>query len=461
MGNLLLLLFIELLLFFISFILSDRDILAPSVMMCVMFVISTLFALLNIHAWNSIVYELETTLIISCGIIVFIISENIYKLVFCRRNKTKNKGIIQYQFQKIEIPKYYQVILLFINIFVIVWYYSEIVRIVTAWGINATNIFAAYRNIYNKMNVAFESNDVEMVSTLLSQFMKVTKGAGFICLYLLITEIITSKQNVFKVFKSNILLLLNILLSTIPSLMLAGRNDLLQLMTAGLVYYYVVWHRYNGWHRNISWKYIKWGIGIIIVGMPCFYGLLFLLGRSTTKSMFEYVSIYIGSPIALFNDFLKTPVEPPRVFGEETLLGVHQLLYRFGIPTYVKNRHLEFRYLNDSYTSNIYTFFRRPIHDFGIGGMLLFTACVSFFFAWLYYSRIKKVYTGRKLDFRIITYGYLYYWIIYTSIDQRSISMISLTTIITFIIIYFELVITTRLRFSLRKKKYSNGITAK
>lgn len=455
MWNLLLLLFMEVLLFFIAFIFSNRDILAPSVIMCVMFIISTIFALLNINIWNSINYELETVIIIVSGIFVFFVTENISKFVFINYRGRKNevfKGI-QPQIKSIYVPKYYLVLLLLFNVFVILWYYLEIKRIMTTLGYRGQNIFAAYRSMYTRLNVAFESNNVKMVNTLLSQFMKMTKGAGFICLYFLIIQIVIEKKKIFLVFKRNFLLVINILLSVCPSLMLAGRNDLIQLCSASLVYYYIVWHRYNGWFRNISWKYVKWGIVIILVGIPSFYGMLFLMGRKTTKSMLEYASIYLGSSIALFNDFLSKPVKEPKVFGEETLLGIHQTLYRLGIPTYVKNRHLEFRHLNSSFSSNIYSFFRRPIHDFGIGGMLIFTVCVSLLFSWLYYGRIKNVYNAKNLDFRIITYGYLFYWIIYASIDQRSISMLSMTTVVTFLVIYIELEIVTKLRFTIYKKK--------
>ena len=339
---------------------------------------------------------------------------------------------------------------MFLNVFVITWYYHEIRRITSTLGMSSINLFANFRKVSIALATPYESDQVEMVSTLLSQFMKLTKGAGFICLYALITEIVSGGRKLSRILRSNILLIINIVLSALPSLMLAGRNDLMQLIASALVYYYIIWHRYHGWERNISRKYIKLGITMFIIGIPCFYGLLFLLGRSTTTPMFEYVSGYVGAPIVLFNDFLKNPVEEPQVFGEETLPGIHQLLHRLGLPTYVKNRHLEFRHLNALHYSNVYTFFRRPIHDFGLIGAYVFTALVSVLFAWLYYGWVRGNADGRKADFRIIIYGYLYYWIIYTSIDQRSISMISTGTIITFLIIYVELKIVTRVKVKFR-----------
>ncbi|MBP3198577.1 MAG: oligosaccharide repeat unit polymerase [Butyrivibrio sp.] len=453
MGNIILLLIFEIILFFFAFIFSNRDIIAPSVMMCAMFIISTVFAVININNWT-IDYSIETFQIIISGIFVFIIAENLTKIFI---GKTKfiqridsDENPIHYDDVRIEIPNYFLIGLVILNLLTIAWYYTEIRRITSSLGLTGS-IFAAYRRFYGGLAIASESADVEMVNTLLSQLLKITKGAGFICLYSLMMEIVSSDDGILRVLWRYQLLMVNVVLSVLPSLMLAGRNDLMQMIAAVMVYYYIIWHQFNGWDKNISWKYIKWGFVIILLGIPAFYGMLFLLGRTTTRTMFEYASIYIGSSIALLNDYIANPVEAPRVFGEESLLGVHQILYRLGFPTFVKNRHLEYRKLNSVMVSNIYTFFRRPLHDFGLAGMYVFTAFVACFFAYLYYGKIKGYCANPKKHSLIIIYGYLYFWIIYTSIDQRSISMISVSTLLTFAIIFFELFFVSHFRFSIRK----------
>ena len=87
MENLIVLLLLEILLFSFTFILAGMDILAPSVMMCCMFIISTTFALLNVNRWDSIHYGWETCGIIFVGIFIFIAVENFFKLVFTGQKK--------------------------------------------------------------------------------------------------------------------------------------------------------------------------------------------------------------------------------------------------------------------------------------------------------------------------------------------------------------------------------------
>ena len=135
----------------------------------------------------------------------------------------------------------------------------------------------------------------------------------------------------------------------------------------------------------------------------------------------------------MFNQYILDPVDPPKVFGEESLIGLHQLLNNIGIDTYVKGRHLEFRKLNDHTYSNIYTFFRRPYHDFGLIGMYIFVIAIAFFFTLIYYGKIKKRPQTRARDYWVVAYGYIYYWIFYSSIDQRSISFIATTPIMNII----------------------------
>lgn len=447
MNCILILFVLEILMFFIAFTVTGKDIMAPSVMMCIMFIISTFFAILNADNWY-VDFSAEACLILSTGIFVFFIGET------CFRYLLQKKKDVNHIHQCIGNDIFFRVIpvqngmialLILINLITIAWYFLEIRRIVSGYGASTENLFASYRQIYSRLAVVSDS-EVEMVNKILSQFVKVSQASGFISIYIIINNFLVKKQKLLHYLYKNLGLLMVVILSILPGLMLAGRNQLLQMIVAALIEYYILWHQKYGWNRNLSWKYIYIGLLCIAIGIPAFYYTLHFLGRRTDAAMFEYVSIYIGSSIVLFDQFLKSPVTPPRVFGEETFLGVHQLLYRLGVPTYVKNRHLEFRHLNMVRSSNIYTFFRRPLHDFGLFGMYIFTILVSILFCWIYYGKIKGQPKTKKTDYWVLVYGYLYYWIIYTSIDQRSISFVSVSAILVVLAILIGYTIVTRIK---------------
>ena len=70
MNAIYLLLLFGIILFGLSYCLSGRDIMAPSVIMCAMFVISTFFAIMNIKNWK-IDYSLDSVLILVAGMVTF------------------------------------------------------------------------------------------------------------------------------------------------------------------------------------------------------------------------------------------------------------------------------------------------------------------------------------------------------------------------------------------------------
>ena len=450
------LLFVELLLWLSAFVLSQKDILAPSVMMCNMFVISTGFALINIDNWE-VDYHIETFFIISTGILVFLMGVFISHLIFqnVQMNVSPYKTGKNVNYNNGQIQTWKLVIILCMGIVSIIWYYFEIRRIVKAYGYNVHNLFASYRIITTYILAKRSDSTIQMTSFVLNQLIRLTYSAGYVASYILIKARVSKRSQLQEPSRINIILLRCILiLSIIPGFMGAERNQFLQILVAVMVFYYILWHQENGWGRDISWKFIRIGIVGVVVGIPIFYQLLRLVGRSTALSAFESGSVYLGSSIPLLNMYIENPVEPPRVFGEETLLGVHQFLANLGVDTYVKNRHLEFRHLNSYTESNIYTFFRRPLHDFGYVGMYIFVALVGIFFGWFYYGKIKNKQRTKRLEYWIIVYGYFYYWIVYSSIDQRSISYIATTPIMNIfamLILYWFLVLN-KLRIAVRRR---------
>lgn len=77
-------LIIEISLFIFAFLLSGRDLMAPSVIMSIMFILSTSVALMNANYWDvTICYK--TTIIISTGLLAFILAEILFRYVICRQ----------------------------------------------------------------------------------------------------------------------------------------------------------------------------------------------------------------------------------------------------------------------------------------------------------------------------------------------------------------------------------------
>lgn len=150
--------------------------------------------------------------------------------------------------------------------------------------------------------------------------------------------------------------------------------------------------------KNLSWKYIKFGFMVMAIGIPIFYYSTFWIGRIINLNLIDYISLYIGSSIQLFNLYVEKPTTAPKMFGEETFNGINRLLQKFGLKENVPSVHLEARWLNSYIKGNTYTFFRPPLHDFGIWGMYFFTILVSAFFNIIFWQDKEKMQDTKKRE---------------------------------------------------------------
>ena len=59
---------------------------------------------------------------------------------------------------------------------------------------------------------------------------------------------------------------------------------------------------------------------IFVVLLIVFYGVRLMIGRSSSKgdNFIEYISMYAGGPVKLFDMFIKDPVQNTGIWGKET-----------------------------------------------------------------------------------------------------------------------------------------------
>ncbi len=409
----------ELILFIISLLLSDGDIMAPSVIMCIMFIISTACTIFSIGNWG-VQYGIDSYLILVAGLLIFTLTEFLFRHLFSLKERFKPETI-RIEFKPITLHWAIMQLMIIFNIIVLVWFYSEIKRIVSGYGmdVNGTRLFSNYRQIITSISTTNEAK-VELTGFLLNQFVKIIEASGYISVFILMNNLLAGTRKIKQLFMHCIVIICTLSLYFIQG----ERGAILQLFSAGLIDWYILWHRKNGWNNNNSFKMVKLGISVIALGIPVFYLSLHLIGRTTNKSILEYTCFYVGCGIHLFDLYVKSPSITPMVWGEESLIGVHRFLNAIGVPVTVRNPHLEMRTLNSYTQGNIYTFFRRPLHDFGFWGMVLFTIVVAAFFAWIYFGKIK--YKNQKTTISwILVYSQLFYWIVCMPMDQLSQSIVS------------------------------------
>lgn len=186
------LMFFTIILFFISYIFSGHDIMAPSVIVCTMFIISITFAIANIFKWK-VDYSFKAFIILFTGILTIVFTDIIVHYFSLSKNRDSGRKYaipVSRRIKIITVQKWMLLMIIIFDVFVVIWYFFEIRRIV-----GKTMILTSYFSTYRHITVGSGSSEGYIpVNGFLNQLLKISKCSGYISLYILLNNIIASKQ---------------------------------------------------------------------------------------------------------------------------------------------------------------------------------------------------------------------------------------------------------------------------
>ena len=404
-----------------------NDILQPSIIVNFMFVIGVIFAIYSVDLWK-IELSLDTVFVILSGVITFFIASFIIQKLLGQKEK------IEYELRPITIKFWKIMLIIIINIIVLIMHYNWLVEIVNKHG--GASDYSSMISLYR----ALITNSIESTSNMpfiLRQLMRVTTATAYINLYIFINNIIVNKKN----FKKYILYLIPVALYLVDSMLFAARGYMINIVLAGVVFWYILFSRKRG-KFSLNKYMFKRGVLILIIMMVLFVGLRQVVGRSMSykaqSDPIYYISVYVGAPIRLLDDFIKNPMQTnDRLWGQETFNAFYNYIYsKSDNNAKFNSGDLEFRYANGYNIGNVYTAFRTYLSDFGYLGMIICTAMVSMFYT-IFYFKLKNSRKTKKFDFSLLVYGYLSNGLFFFSIAERPFSSFFTPGIITTFIIYY------------------------
>lgn len=388
----------------------DKDIIAPPFVMATMFFISAFCALLNAGAWK-IEYSFLAYFYLVSGILVFAAPSLYYQ-----KQPVLNSYVTPDRY--LNISKWKMILTIVLNALILIIFWLKIREVVIEAGYGSMNMQAAYRELVSY-------RDRVSVGGVVKVLVRIIDVSAYIFGYTFLHNYVVYRY----VQKKDWLLLVAPVQFVLKTLLSGGRLDLLKIAAAYILMVYVLQKRKVGWHQNISKRYIKVGFIGVLVGLPLFYYTLFLTGRSTTRSLWQSISTYLGGSIQHFNQYVQKPAPHHGILGEESFVAILNILGKLKLIPYHSTVHLEYRKLGIT-VGNVYTFFRRPLHDFGPIGMYIFVILVGLLFAFYYYCLIRHKKPGFLLDVSTVVYAYFFYWVFLSSIEQYSFSAMSVFSVV-------------------------------
>lgn len=434
------LLFFEVLLVIISYIVF-RDILSPAFDMAVMFTLATVLMLPYVQLWR-VNFSFETSFIIISGLYLVFLIEWIVSTMskYFNRNLLYRKQEISLLQKERRIPQYYQVMACLIQLLTLILLWSEVKRIGGSWG--------ADRNIYRLLNRyrIFTVYGIDRVNFITSQFMKISTAFGYCSAFWGIDSWVRHGKH--GGLKENFLFISSALLLIVQFLLNSTRGPIINYVVFGIVIFYVKYQQHYSWRIQTNKKIIRIIFEMAILLFAVFSASRFLIGRDVSETPIDNLARYFSGSLHLFDLYMKNPIPKGRYWGEETFTGIIQSLYRWGsqnveafISVALENRAV------GNYTGNVYTFFRRPLQDFGYIGMYVFVGIVAIIFCYIYYFKIKYRESTDKRDLALFFYAYFYYWIISSVVECYSFTLSTSTFImVVMVVILFKICRKVRLK---------------
>lgn len=406
-----------------SYFISRKDIMSPSILLCLGYLMSTISCFMNKDIWESSIH-LNTIVIIFSGILSFVVMEALFNSV----KKAPRKNCTSNQNKRIEIKVSNIIICLttIFNFIVAYLYIKEIIRISGGSFSNLNKTMNAYRRAYSYGDAK--------ISFLPVQLMKFSKGIGFTFLFIFFNNIFIGEKKSFTKQIKYLLPSISFLLSTF---LLGGRINMISFIVASIFLAYYNWNKKYEWNKKISLKMIRNILLTFLILLIVFYFTKTIVGRTSNKTFLDYITTYLGGSIQLLDDYLNDSTVYSEEKKCETFPGIIQSLYKTGIININAKKSLEFRHIvNGEFLGNVYTGLRRYYHDFGFFGMIIIQMLYSCFMNNIYYDlkNIKK--ESYTKIWKTVWYSYTLYCIMIHSIEDHFFINLSVGYIIELIIIY-------------------------
>lgn len=425
----LLLFFIFILLTIISYYILGKDIIAPPVIFCAMYTLSIGMALTQWKEWNLSDYSIAAFNTYVWGAILFIF------IAFCVKKAisivSNNDDI---KLQTVNFNRTILIIFIIIDIIILYLLYR---------GVKSIGGSGSFSQIMEQFRQQTSYSFDVQLPNYLQQLLKLTNILAYICGFLLINNILVRGFE-----RIDFLLIIPLIIYLLSSVLQSNRLVILEIIGALGIYYFLL-RAVKYKNKGISFKLIVIIILIFLLVLLGFYAIRLLIGRNGSKEtgIVDYLSMYMGGSVKLFDLYLKNPIRSD-IWGKETFYGLVRNLNSWGIMDTIQYLpHKEFRMVNGISLGNVYTAYRSYFADFGWPGVICLQTIFSLFYSFLYYILRRSKYYNHKLA--IIIYGYIATPIFLHPIQEEFFNLVVnmgfLTYLILFWIIYVLLVKKIRL----------------
>jgi oligosaccharide repeat unit polymerase len=431
----------ELIIFGLSYIFFKGDFLSLSLLSTFLFLITTTLSFWGYNK-NQFDYQfhLETTLIISIGLLTAFLAENVAKQLSLSKMKKRFLKLPKLIcIQEIVIEGWKTNIIIILDILMTLMYAYSILKLGMKLSSGTTSAISAAKQFYG-------NTDDLQINIIVRQSYKLIQASAYIHIFIFVNNSLILKKK-----RNQYIHIIPVICACIVTIFAGARTDILRLLSAAVLDYLLLIKENNGWKSSGTRKFLKTFFPVIIV-----FTSVCVVSRSVVKyaemeytSFIDYIIFYLSSPLQVLNVKFMKGFSTFRLeeWGGLTFRGIWTMLNQIGFTDKTIDISTTYVFYN-SYKSgggNADTIFGSPIIDFGLFGMVVFVFVLYFIFSYIYYSKLKYTYSTLKRNNSVIMYSFAFYIFVMSYYDVNHCLLFSYSGILTFLILclliwfYFKL----------------------
>lgn len=357
------------------------DILSISVLTALVYGVSSLGAFMATatNSWNYQQLHPMTAGIIILGVTALYFGEKFSrKLRFKISNKDKTIDLENYEHKPIRIDFLKTLICILFVIITILLIFTNMKQLTGESSIST--VINSYRSSSEIFNNEAAIQNIK-INTLYMIMYRMCEIIGLIYIYIII-------RNKLAKYKNNPSSIILIILCILLTFLLSGRSGFMRYLIEALVIWLILYRKKKP--LKIV-KFVRIMIKAAIIILPLFYLILPLLGRSTSATWWDYLSFYVGSPIASFDVLIEKGLAHSQNFGALTLKGMQGILSKIGLYNSYSNYASKWVYFKTGLSSNVFTSMYAPFVDFGLSGVIICQFLFGYIFTKLYLNAKENI----------------------------------------------------------------------
>lgn len=408
----------------LAYYMSNKEIVAPSVLYSFSFFFCSVFALLNYKNWDLHI-SLNTFAIVGLSVFEFIIFTFVIHKAFSLIGNNHKQSV-----EKFNIDTTMNSYPIFNTYVLYVLVLIQIINIILLWrslisatGQSLLGAMTAYNSDY------LSGDNGISIPRFLTYTSTVNIGTAIYAEYFMSKILVSTKKIDLRLFFIT-------LLGIVTSFSYGARGGSINLIITFGVFYFINYLKQN---KKINFKMIlSIMLAIIIVLILLNWSANYLNRNGVSENSFEYISTYVGAELSNLDSFVKMgffPLHDGR-WGQYTfgnLISNLTNIFNWSIPKLTNI--YSYRIVNNYNLGNVYTTFVPWLCDFGYKGIFYLTLLMAFIAQSCYELAMRS--TKHSMEW-ILFYGAISPGILLSFFSNKFYEQIN-TSLIYYLIIWYVL----------------------